>query len=288
MSYYEKYLKYKNKYLYLKNTYVQVGGNEIITNKEEIIKYSNVMKDVKESYQLHIFNKPKEINIINIDLATGLEPVLVLVAGFSKKSFEGSSKVILKDIDKLKKKFGRIFMIEYSAYKEDQGKACDERDTIVDPNPDAKYQPEEDLNMKIAGKIDEILRVQLKLTNIHLLGKCNGGAVLIDTLVRDEYNPEKIYNALYLAVPGSYFNVRPLEKMSKDRLKEIKFIFRWRQQDAYQFKWGKSNEEKAKYEAKMTELGVDDCACEMYDDGTPELAKDAHEIDPKFVDRIVE
>jgi len=76
--------------------------------------------------------------------------------------------------------------------------------------------------------------------------------------------------------------------MSKDRLKEIKFIFRWRQQDGYQFKWGKSNKELDKYESKMKELGVDDCACEMYDDGTPELAKDAHEIDPKFVERIVE
>jgi hypothetical protein len=53
------------------------------------------------------------------------------------------------------------------------------------------------MNYIFGQKIDEILRINLGLTNVDLIGKCASAGVVIQTVLFSE-----IYNTIYLAVPS--------------------------------------------------------------------------------------
>jgi hypothetical protein len=191
-----------------------------------------------------------KIIIIDIDIININKPSLVVAAGFSNKSFIGSATMILKNINKLKNKFKKIIIIDYDGYKNEQVLACKCRDEKEKKNPNNKekiYQPENKLNDDIAKIFDNMIQNELKLDNVHLLGKCAGGGIMIHLLCINN-----IYKALYLAVPGNPFGVEKLLELDGERLSKIKFIFSWTKQDTYLYHWGiKSKDEKLRYDDTM-------------------------------------
>lgn len=174
------------------------------------------------------------------------KPNLVAMAGFSKKSFEGTYQRILDNINKIKNKFNAIYVLQYdeAKFKALQKEACEERDRIKDNGEtdfETIYQPETHLNEELGYVIDKLLNY-IGLTNVHLLGKCAGGGVAIHVFTKSD-----IYDALYLGVPGSPTAIKHITD-NIDTIHNKQFIFGWDQRDEFKFNWGKkSNEEFIRY-----------------------------------------
>jgi aromatic ring-cleaving dioxygenase len=180
------------------------------------------------------------------------KPDLVAMAGFSKKSFCGTTKRIIENIDQIKNIFNAIYILQFDEekIKDLQSKACSIRDEIrkskdeadFEENLEEIYQSETDLNEELGIIVDKLLR-SIGLTKVHLLGKCAGGGVAIHVLTKSN-----IYDALYLGVPASPTAIKHLTINYKNIHNKL-LIFTWDQRDAYQFDWNKkSNEEITRYE----------------------------------------
>lgn len=293
MSFQEKYYKYKNKYLKIKGN--QLGGEltEEITDKYTISGFLLPLIDIpyKTSKLLFIDEETgKKIHIIKITLNEDKDkPVLFALAGMSHKSFVGTSTVILSKLNLLKEKFKEIYLAEYANFSEDQSKACKERDKIIETSKDVDeiYNPEAVMNNNIAEFLNNIILNNLKLKNVHLLGKCNGAWVVTLLLLK-----HKIYKGLYLAVPGIPYNVTILSKLDKERLKNINFVFGWVKQDGFKFTWGKSNEEQKRYHSTMEKIQKNKkinlkYKSKEYNNNNEEDEKIYHEIFPDMIDDIV-
>ena len=174
------------------------------------------------------------------------KPNLVAMAGFSKKSFDGTSKKIIDNLDKINKKFNAIYVIQYDEdkFKALQKEACSKRDENINKGEtdfEMIYQPETHLNDELGDVIDKLLH-HIGLTNVHLLGKCAGGGVAIHIFTKSN-----IYDALYLGVPGSPTAIKHITD-NIDTIHNKKFIFGWDQRDEFGFNWKKkSNEEITRY-----------------------------------------
>jgi hypothetical protein len=90
---------------------------------------------------------------------------------------------------------------------------------------------------------------------IHLLGKCAGGWIAIQTIQSD------IYKALYLAVPASPTNIQPI--LDNDKLKDLIYHFSWNEDDPDSVSWGGlSREQKVIYDAVGKKLpNYSSCMC---------------------------
>jgi len=144
------------------------------------------------------------------------------------------------------------------------------------------------MNSKIADHIHDLIENNLRLTNVHLLGKCNGAWVVTLLLLK-----EVIYKGLYLVVPGIAINFDRLQEIDNERLEQINFIFGWVRQDAFRFKWGVSNQEKDRYDRMICDIQgkkkiTMKYKSDMHDKGGPENTILHHEIYPEFIDKIVE
>jgi hypothetical protein len=307
MSFQYKYCKYKNKYLKLRGLGVQIGGSvgrvEQIDNISMVSKFLSPLDDNKLFTTIKIqFNcDDKKIHIIKITFKDEKDeykynentPVLFALGGISHKSFVGTSTVILSKLNLLKKKFKEIYLIEYSDFGKMQDLACTERDDIKSKNNDNYhkiYEPELDMNNTIADYLNDIIINELRITNVHLLGKCNGAWVVSLLLEKHEQ-----YKGLYLAVPGIPFDVQNLNIIDNARLSKINFVFGWVQQDAFKFHWNrKSYEEKNIYESTMRIIQKDKkiklkykSKMYNYDTELVEDSKNYHEIFPTMIDDIV-
>jgi hypothetical protein len=314
---YSKYIKYKNKYINLQNkiNLQQSGGSVLASGGSDTSLATGISESIDaktflgltESDEIKYIpikttyktSEGKNINLINIELNKDEDkPVLLMLAGVSKNSFQKSSRILLDKLDVLTNKFKNIYIIEYSSFGGDQTSACQLRDTLDKSNESKKskddiYKPESDMNSKIADNVHNII-MSLGLTDVHLLGKCNGAWITILLLLKNQ-----IYNALYLAVPGIPLSVEILKTIDITRLQTIKFIFGWVQQDGFEFHWKnpetntkiKSFQEKKRYDAIIRkiedEMGIKlDYTSIMYDNDGPELPKDAHEIYTDMIDEI--
>jgi hypothetical protein len=274
------------------------GGSDtsLATGISESIDAKTFLKlkesdEIKSTITTYTFGG-KNIHLINIELNKDEDkPVLFMVGGVSNRSFGNSSKILLDKLDVLTNKFKNIYMIEYDSFKGDQTIACQKRNDIDKENQSNKtkndiYKPELDMNSEIANNVHNII-MSLGLTDVHLLGKCNGAWITILLLLKSTE-----YKALYLAVPGIPLSVKILETIPEDRLKTIKFIFGWVQQDGFEFPWNiKSNQEKDRYDSNMEKIAAEkriELRYEsfMYDNGGPEEAKESHEIHPDMIDYI--
>jgi hypothetical protein len=284
----EKYYKYKNKYkqLKIKN---QLGGSlNHPDNKDELITFLGLSKSQEIEYNIN-GNKISIFKIILNEDTNPDYPVLFALAGMSEKSFKGTSKVILDNLDLLKTKFKELYLVNYVSFTGKQNDACESRDKLKESKDTYKkiYKPELDMNNEIADNLNQIIS-ELKLTNIHLLGKCNGAWVVTLLLLKNS-----IYKGLYLAVPGIPFNVKILKKLSQDRLKEINFVFGWIKQDGYRFNWNRASfEEKDVYDETMKIIEDNNriklkYQSIMHDNGHDEDPKIYHEIFPELLNAII-
>jgi hypothetical protein len=88
-------------------------------------------------------------------------PNLVVIPGFSKKSFCGTVKRVIDNLHKLKKKFHTIYIFYFDEekFKTLQTSACKLRDSIESEDLVIKYKPETDLNEELSKLIDKFIRV---------------------------------------------------------------------------------------------------------------------------------
>jgi hypothetical protein len=294
--YKSKYLKYKNKYIKLKYKQNKLGGAlnivdniNYINDIDKIIKFLGPIPHEININKITYNVNGNIIHIVKIILNQDDKPVLFALAGISHRSFIGTSTVILSKLDLLTQKFKEVYLIDYESFKTKQDEACNIRDRYKETSKDINeiYKPELDMNNEIANNLNDII-VELKLTNVHLLGKCNGAWVVSLLLIKNA-----IYKGLYLVVPGIPFNVDILNELAEDRLKEINFVFGWVKQDGYEFHWGnKSFEEKKVYDKTMetieNEKGIKmRYKSIMYDNMQIEDGKKYHEIFPEMIDYII-
>jgi hypothetical protein len=285
------YLKYKFKYLNLRK---QSGGAIYIDktiDKCEIIKFiefEEIPDKIIITKTTYIVDN-NSIHIVKIVLNQDDKPVLFVVAGISHKSFLGTSHIILNKLTELGTKFKEIYLVEYDSFKDNQNEACINRDKIKIKSKDIDkiYNPELEMNDQIANYLNNIITNILQLTNVHLLGKCNGAWIITLLLLK---NP--IYKGLYLAVPGIPFNIDILDQLRDDRLEEINFIFGWLKQDGYLFNWGrKSNQEKKYYDETIEDIKGKRLTIKYksieYDNGEKEDPKKYHELYPGMIDDII-
>jgi len=278
MDYFEKYIKYKTKYIKYKQSQLGGCGSSVAT---EISIFKDEIAKKLGKYDIKLLESDGKLNIISIKSDKQNKPNLVMLAGFSHKSFMNSSNIIIKHIDELLEKFN-IYLIQYASYASEQSKACKIRD---EKKLDDKtlYDSEIKLNDKISIDINSIIKNNLKLDNVHLLGKCAGGGIMIHLLEKDS-----IYKALYLAVPASPTDISYLKNIDKKRLNKIKFIFGWSVQDHYQFHWNRiSCDEKVIYDKRMKEMGIENYIPLMEDKKVNPHTKDFHEIPDLLIETIV-
>ena len=150
------------------------------------------------------------------------------------------------------------------------------------------------MNNNIASFLHDIIKTDLNLNKVHLLGKCNGAWVVQLLLLKELLPKDNIYKGLYLAVPGIPNNVEILQEFYDiKRLKRINFVFGWVKQDGYRFNWGvKSNDEKKRYDETMKNISKANkiklkYLSKMYVSSGEEHEKNHHEIFPDMIDDIV-
>jgi len=296
MDYKEKYLKYKSKYLKLKTQ--QIGGGW--SNAEDYGKSCQPVLNLEKweinQYDVDYKDKTLTFNIIKYFFEESKDkPVLFAMAGISTKSFSNSAKVVVDNIEKLKGKFSSVYMINYDPLKQAQIDVCGKynelkdkkismlrSDLSDDEELNEMYEGEIKLNIEIATLMNEIISNKLRLDNVHLLGKCNGGFVCLELVSMDDR-----YKALYLAVPGSPIHVKPLYKLSPKRLEEIVFIFGWNDNDDYKFNFTpESRMEKKIYDEEMIKLGEDKNVKLKYESHMFESGN-GHEINSDLLDQIL-
>ena len=201
-------------------------------------------------------------------------PILVVMAGISTRSFCSTSQVITKNLDKLLTKFSRIYMINLNTFKTMQNDSCKARDRIDSPDIPTKFAPEIEFN-KLCGKIIDHICHTLELSNVHLLGKCAGGGIAIQTVIQSD-----IYKALYLAVPASPTNIQPILDSDKPWLKKLIYHFSWTKDDPDGVSWGGlSRDQKDVYDAAADKLSnYSSCMCET----------GFHEVADEFIKKIIQ
>jgi hypothetical protein len=173
------------------------------------------------------------------------KPNLVAMAGYSDKSFCGSSQIIFENLDLLKDKYRAVYII---CYDEEKFKGFAERAAIIRDAQKAKDKstnpalsaPIESLEYKefvwgekhgeidmyneLSAIVDKVIRC-LGITKVHLLGKSAGGGTAMNIV---STNP--IYERLYLAVPAHPTFCKSLEKLG-NRLNTMKVIIGWNKND---------------------------------------------------------
>jgi hypothetical protein len=266
----------------------QLCGNELVLDDWKGYYFSSNCTKFNDEYGI--------FKIIKKVLNGGeSKPNLVAMAGFSFKSFCGSTKVIVENLDKIQEKFNCVYVICFTdEVQKKQTDACKSRDANITEKPDTLteeelkdkavreqiFKPETDLNDKLGNVVDKLIRCA-GITNVHLLGKCAGGGVAIHTFTKSN-----IYQALYLAVPASPTNVEHLKTID---LSGKKIIIAWDKRDAYPFKWGKSNQELASYEETLMELKanhrLEEFIVEEFNNGETDPKK-YHEIPDQLFDLI--
>jgi hypothetical protein len=213
--------------------------------------------------------KIKEFYIYENLIEESEKPNLFVMSGFSIDSVCECAPIIIDKLDVLRTKYRAVYIINLTPFKKLQGDACKIRDELVDhtletfakgspeylayvksvQNRETRNAAEIALNNQIGGIIHSLITT-LKLSNVHLLGKCAGGGVAISMV-----NISPIYTGLFLAVPSSPPDVRHL---SPPVLRNVKFRFSWNLMDVYVFDWHKqeaegrvSADEKVMYDNTM-------------------------------------
>jgi hypothetical protein len=281
--------------------------------------------DLSADWQLNEYNIPTKGIVTFKNLKTGVtedtlkfdvirrifpsdsdedKPVLFVMAGISKNSFCGTTEILVRNQEVLKGKFKEVYVINMDSFKNYQSDACTnyrdirkkelEKESILRTDLTEKelldiYDGEIRLAKEIAQVIHKIISEKLKLTNVHVLGKCAGAEISLNLVCLSE-----IYKALYLAVPGSVTHITPLYTIPPKRLESMHFIFAWNANDDYAFNWNKvSSTEKEIYDEEMGKLeakkkiGID-YESYMFRPGnkTPDGKDDGHQPPDKLFDKI--
>jgi len=232
--------------------------NEYEVSTKDILTFKNLKKGtIEDELNFEVIRKTFEEG--------GDKPVLFIMAGISTNSFCGTAEVLVRNQETLKGKFKEVYIVNMNAFKNYQDDACQTyrakrtkelnkesilRTELTENELLDIYDGEIRLAKEISQFIHIIISDKLKLTNVHVLGKCAGGEIALNLVCLSE-----IYKALYLAVPGSVTHITPLYDIPPKRLESMHFIFGWNQNDDYAFNWnGRSSTEKEIYDEEIGKL----------------------------------
>ena len=224
-------------------------------------------------------------------------PDLFVVTGISAESMISTSRIIIMQLDTLKKKYHRIFIIKFchtnDSLKRLHTKACDLRNKmkleekfVIIPaqsasevpkqkwfsNRNQVYKSELDFYTMIAQLVNHIITKELLLTNVEVLGKSAGGCIAIHLVTM---NP--IYTALYLASPASPFNVSKLKELEISRKQSMHFHFGWPVNDIIY------RDQKYLYDNMIDEIEIVNYKSQMY---SMIDINDGHELHPDMINDI--
>ncbi len=272
--------------------------NEYSISTKDILTFKNLeKKSIEDNLTFDVIRK-----IYDEDAK---KPVLFAMAGISKSSFCGTAEILAAKEEKLRGKFKEVYMVNLNSLKNYQDDACinyrNVRIAEIEKESEATGKPKKSiyrkdlsrsqlldvydgeirLSQEMAKLIHKLIVENLGLKKVHLLGKCAGGAICIDLV-----NESDIYEALYLAVPGSPIHILPLYNLSKERLENMHFIFGWNENDDFAFNFNKrSSTEKEIYDEEMGKLeaaknvGIN-YESYMFREGN------GHQPNPKLFDKI--
>jgi hypothetical protein len=214
-----------------------------------------------------VIDKYGIFNIIEkvFDKESTTKPVLVAMAGYSLKSFCGSSQIIMENLGYLNRKYKAIYVLCYDEekFKKFSNRAAEKRDVqkalskeeypiLNRPIESLEYREfvfdgEIEMYKELGFICDKVIRC-LGLTNVHLLGKSAGGGTAMNIVCT---NP--IYTRLYLAVPAHPTYCKSLEILG-ERLNEMKVIIGWNENDEMNLAGVNSNRNMELYEPILVEL----------------------------------
>ncbi len=206
-------------------------------NLDHCIKYNIIYEGDQLTFSVSTFT-----------LDDNLSTSLVVFGGFSHESTHKTYETMTKS--KIKN-YKNIINIYYPIeFKNTQKEVC--------KSPYTDFTKEIEMNKKFGLVMIELL-TQLNLSDIHLIGKCAGCGLAIQTFVK---NPT-MFNKLILCVPASYNDIQDLQKVSTF-LENKQFLFVWNKNDKYKFGWHNqdqessdgcnSNEEIGKYEKTISNI----------------------------------
>ena len=231
-------------------------------------------------------------------------PDLFVVTGISADSMISTSRIIMRQLSTLEKKYHRIFIIKFchsNNYIDDMHKkACEQRDEkkldekIIEfpaksaselpkkrwvSNRSEVYKPELEFYNLMAKLVNHIITQELMLTNVEVLGKSAGGCIAIDLV-----GMSIVYNALYLASPASPMNVIKLTELGFAKRQTMRFHFGWPVNDMYLLKWNiVSRDDKSNYDIMMEKLNIVNYKSRIYD--MIEI-NNGHELHPDMITDI--
>ena len=160
------------------------------------------------------------INIIHVNHQESNKNQLIVIPGYSFKSFTSMTNILLE---------GSIASEKYNIFIINWGDKIKELSTLVTKDiekEEDKYKANEDFRMKMANILDKILRSDdmgfiQEGTNISLLGKSAGGGVALYIASVNHY-----VNKLYLCAPATTTN----GTLVKDR-KDLDIKISWNKDD---------------------------------------------------------
>jgi hypothetical protein len=271
--------------------------NKYMISTKDILTFKNLkLGKTEDELKFEVIRKTFE--------SDGDKPVLFVMAGISTNSLCGTAEVLVRNHESLRGKFKEIYIINNNSFKAYQDDACQtyrdvrkkalNKETILRTELTKEelndiYDGEIRLAKEIAQMVHKIITEELKLTNVHVFGKCAGGEIALNLVCHSD-----IYKALYLAVPGSVRHITPLYDISPKRLESMHFIFGWNENDDYAFNWnGRSSTEKEVYDEEMGKLeakkkiGIN-YESYMFRPGNknPEGKDDGHQPPDKLFDKI--
>jgi len=261
-----------------------------------LYEINSVCGKLKDEYGL--------FNVIEhqIDMKSESKPNLVVMAGFSLKSFCGTSQIIMNpaSIAELSKKYRAIYIINYDqevfrpasndSSKEDKERQAKNKDDFEKDQHSyesrLKYNVTE-LQMldKFGIAIDKILRCpQLALKNVHLLGKSLGAGLALHTVSKSD-----IYTALFLAVPANSTYLWPLDRLSDEKLKSLTIKCGWNKNDTNILYGIKSCDNPPLFRESIRALAEKRKMPEVFGNYREYEFNDGnkHEVNPDFVKLIV-
>jgi len=133
-----------------------------------------------------------DINILKIELEKTDELPLIMIPGYSYRSFQDMARVLMTGYDHIKTKYSCIYMVCWT----------DEIKALTSSTSD--YDKQEEYRLAVTNILNKILH-KLEITKCSVVGKSAGGGV---SIYLTSMNTDIQY--LYLACPGITPRAKPL------------------------------------------------------------------------------
>jgi predicted esterase len=177
----------------------------------------------ENEYNIYKFEEPNlnkkygSIKVLSIKLNKSNGNPIIVIPGYSHKSFCSMLKIILEGLINIKEKYSELFMFQWSPeIKETSEKIIED---IYDK--EIKYEINEAFRIELSKILDKILRSpDMKLNKFDLMGKSAGGGVAAYVAKMNEH-----VNKLILISPGSISYGENLKEFKN------KIILSWNEDD---------------------------------------------------------